>query len=169
MALLNARYIHVLMRHSDKVKIACRSNMANSFCGAIFETSPAGVMKRPSFYVMQLYARHARPVPLRIEQSGDGPDLFASGSEDGNSVVVFAVNSRSEPVEWVYQFDGFGAPVRAVKAEALCDTRDNRQPDVMNHWSAPERIKTVGLPLMADQNKIVLPALSVAAVEFEVK
>ena len=59
-ALLNARYLHVLMRHSDKAEIACRSNMANSFCGAIIETSPAGVMKRPSYYVMQLYARHAR-------------------------------------------------------------------------------------------------------------
>src|SRR5262249_38518358 len=31
-ALLNARYLHVIMRHCDKVKIACRSNIANSFC-----------------------------------------------------------------------------------------------------------------------------------------
>ncbi len=68
--------------------------MANSFCGAIIETSPSGVMKRPSYYVMQLYARHARPVPLRVEQGGDGPDVFACGSEDGKSVVIFAVNSE---------------------------------------------------------------------------
>jgi alpha-L-arabinofuranosidase len=168
-ALLNARYLHVLMRHSDKAEIACRSNMANSFCGAIIETTPAGVLKRPSYYVMQLYARHARPVPLRVEQAGDGPDLFACGAEDGKSVVIFAVNSRTEPVEWTWQFDGFGAPVRAVKAEALCDTQDARQPDVMNHWSAPERIKTTALSLMPAQNKVVLPALSVAAVEFEAR
>ena len=70
-ALLNARYLHVLMRHSDKVEIACRSNLANSYAGAIIETSPSGLLKRPSYYVMQLYARHAKPVPLRLEQSDD--------------------------------------------------------------------------------------------------
>ncbi len=102
-ALLNARYLHVLMRHSDKAEIACRSNMANSFCGAIIETSPAGVLKRPSYYVMQLYARHARPVPLRMESAGDGPDVLACGSEDGKSAVVFVINSRTEPEEWSCQ------------------------------------------------------------------
>ena len=41
-ALLNARYLHVLMRHSDKVEIACRSNMANSFGSGIIETGDMG-------------------------------------------------------------------------------------------------------------------------------
>jgi hypothetical protein len=50
-ALLNARYLHVLMRHSDKAEIACRSNLANSYAGAIIETSPSGLLKRPSYYV----------------------------------------------------------------------------------------------------------------------
>jgi len=168
-ALLNARYLHVLMRHSDKAEIACRSNMANSLCGAIFETSPAGLLKRPSYYVMQLYARHARPVPLRVEQADGGPDVFACRSEDGKSAVIFAVNSRSEPVEWSCRFDGFGAPIQAAKAEALCDNQDARQPDAMNHWSAPERIKTVGLRPIPGQNKVVLPALSVTAVDCEMK
>ena len=91
--------------------------------------------------------------------------MFACGSEDGKSVVIFAVNSKAEPAEWSCQFDGFDAPVRAVKAEALCDTQDTRQTDVMNHWSAPERIRTVEMAISKD--KIVLPALSVTAVEFE--
>lgn len=166
-ALRNARYIHVLMRHCDKAKIACRSNMANSFCGAIIETSPVGVLKRPSYYVMQLYARHARRVPLKVEQGGDGPDLFACATEDGKEVVIFAVNSRAEPLDWSWQFDGFEGTARAVNAEALCDTLDARQPDVMNHWNAPDRIKTVSLPVAS--NKITLPALSVTAIECEVK
>jgi len=99
-ALLNARYLQVLMRHSDKVELACRSNMANSLCSGIIETMPAGVLKRPSYYVMQLYARHPRPVPLRVEQAGDGPDLFACSSMDGRSLVIFAINSKTEPVDW---------------------------------------------------------------------
>ncbi len=32
--LQNARYLNLMMRHSDKVKIANRSNLANSYCGA---------------------------------------------------------------------------------------------------------------------------------------
>jgi alpha-N-arabinofuranosidase len=166
-ALRNARYIHLLMRHCDKTKIACRSNMANSFCGAIIETSLAGVLKRPSYYVMQLYARHARRVPLKVDQGDDGPDLFACASEDGKEIAIFAVNSRAEPVDWSWQFDGFDGAVNVVNAETLCDTQDARQSDAMNHWSAPDRIKTVALPVAP--NKIVLPALSVTAIECEVK
>ena len=164
-ALLNARYLHVLMRHSDKVKIACRSNMANSFCGAIIETSPAGVLRRPSYYVMQLYARHALPVPLRVETADNGPDVFACASEDGKSVEFFAVNFTTAPEEWSFKPEGFASPMRIIKAEAVCDSLDARQTDVMNHWNAPDRIKTVPLPLQAGSDTIVLPALSATAID----
>jgi alpha-N-arabinofuranosidase len=167
-ALQNARYLHVLMRHSDKAEIACRSNMANSFCGAIIETSPAGVMKRPSYFVMQLYARHAQGRPLRVETADDGPDIFACGSEDGKTVAVFAVNFKTEPVDCSLQFEGFNAPIRAVKAEAMCDTQDARQSDVMNHWSAPERIKTVPIT-PSGENRITLPALSATVLDCATK
>ena len=162
-ALLNARYLHVMMRHSDKVKIACRSNMANSFCGAIIETSPAGLLKRPSYYVMQLYAQHALPVPVRIESTGDGVDGFACRAEDATTAAVFVVNSKTEPVEWSATFDGFQKGMHVLGAEAVCDTQDMRQIDVVNHWNALERVKTIALKL-AGENKVMLPALSVTAV-----
>lgn len=163
-ALLNARYIHVMMRHSDKVKIACRSNMANSFCGAIIETSPAGVLKRPSYYVMQLYARHALPVPLRVESPGDGPDIIACASQDGKTVQIFAINYKTDPVDWSFQFDGFSLPLHPVKAESMRDTQDTRQIDVVNHWTAPDRIKTTAFNVNSG-NRCTLPALSVTAFE----
>jgi alpha-L-arabinofuranosidase len=166
-ALLNARYLHVLMRHSDKAEIACRSNLANSYAGAIIETSPAGLLKRPSFYVMQLYARHAKPVPLRLEQSNDALDLFACASPDGKSLCLFALNPGTEPVEFSYRFDGFAGAVREARAEVLCDTLDARQRDVMNHWEAPDRVRTVSQA--PPYNQVVLPALSVATIEFEIK
>jgi alpha-N-arabinofuranosidase len=162
-ALANARYLHVLMRHSDKARIACRSNMANSYCGAIIETDPAGVLKRPSYLVMQLYARHAKPVPLRFSQPPDGPDFFACASEDGKSLAVFCVNTKNEPVAWSFQPDGFAGALRVVAAEAVCDTQDARQPDLVNHWESPERVKTVPLPF--SPNSVVLPALSATAIE----
>ncbi len=164
-ALRNARYINLLMRHSDKVKIACRSNLANSYCGAIIETgvSGSGVLKRASFYTMKLYSHHARPVPLQVEQQSDRVDLFACGSEDRKTVVLFAVNQRPEPVEVNVRFRGFGANLRVVSAEALCDTLNAGQLDVINHWEAPDRLRL--LPLAVLPARVSLPGLSAAAIE----
>ena len=166
-ALLNARYLHVLMRHSDKAEIACRSNLANSYAGAIIETSPSGLLKRPSYYVMQLYARHAKPVPLRLEHSNDALDLFACASPDGKSLCLFALNPGTEPVEFSYRFDGFTGAVREASAEVLCDTLDARQRDVMNHWEAPDRVKIV--TQSPPHNQMLVPALSAAAIECQMQ
>jgi alpha-L-arabinofuranosidase len=164
-ALLNARYLHVLMRHSDKAEIACRSNLANSYAGAIIETSPSGLLKRPSYYAMQLYARHAKPIPLRLEQSNEALDLFACASPDERSLCLFAVNPGTEPVEFSYRFDGFAESAQETNAEALCDTLDARQRDVMNHWEAPDRVKIVPQP--PPQSRVLVPALSVTAIELQ--
>jgi alpha-L-arabinofuranosidase len=162
-ALSNARYLHVMMRHSDKVKIACRSNMANSYCGAIIQTDPAGVLKRPSYFVMQLYARHAKPVPLGASQPEGGPDIFACASEDGKSFAIFCVNTKDQPIQWSFQPDGFAGGVRVADCEAVCDTQDARQRDVVNHWESPDRVRTVPLPF--SRNSVVLPALSATVIE----
>jgi alpha-N-arabinofuranosidase len=162
-ALLNARYLHVLMRHSDKAEIACRSNLANSYAGAIIETSPSGLLKRPSFYAMQLYARHAKPIPLHLEQSNDALDLFACASSDEHTLCLFAVNPGTEPVGFSYRFDGFAGSVQEASAEALCDSLDARQRDVMNHWEAPDRVRIV--PQTLAHTQVRLPALSATAIE----
>ena len=116
---------------------------------------------------MQLYARHTLPVPLRVEAPADGPDIFACASEDGKTAVLFAINSRkAEPVDWSCKFHGFAAPLHAVKAETMRDTQGSaRQIDIVNHWNAPDRIKTVGLNLTGENNAVALPALSVTAIE----
>jgi alpha-N-arabinofuranosidase len=166
-ALMNARYLHLLMRHSDRVEMACRSNLANSYCGAIIETaaSGSGVLRRGSYYVMYLYSHHAKPVALWLEEFSDRLDLVACGSEDRKSVVLFAVNARPGPVEFSAAFNGFGGAVRPVKAEAVCDPLNAGQPDVMNHWNIPERVGIV--PLSPAPDKLVLPGLSATAIEFE--
>ena len=164
-ALLNARHLHILMRHCDKVEIANRSNMANSYCGATFETNPAGVLKRPSHYLMDLYTRHARPLPLKVESAPNGPDVFACASADKKNVTLFVVNSEAKPLPLRLAGEGFERPLRIVSAEAVCDTQDARQLDVMNHWVAPERVKIVRLTTAGDT--VILPAFSVTAIESE--
>ena len=166
-ALMNARYLNLMLRHSDKVKIGCRSNLANSYCGAIIETGPwgYGVLRRASFYAMKLYSHHALPVPLWLEQFSDRLDLFACGSEDKKTAVLFAVNLRPEPVELSVGFAGFGEKARVVRAEGLCDTLNLGQPDVINHWQAPDRLCIAPVPVSG--NKVSLPGLSATAIQCE--
>jgi hypothetical protein len=123
------------------------------------------LLKRPSFYVMQLYARHAKPIPLRLEQSNEALDLFACASPDERSLCLFAVNPGTEPVEFSYRFDGFADSAQETSAEALCDTLDARQRDVMNHWEAPDRAKIVPQP--PPQSRALVPALSATAIELQ--
>jgi hypothetical protein len=59
--------------------------------------------------------------------------------------------------------EGFAGDMRIVGTESVCDTEDSRQPDVVNHWETPDRVKTISLAHM--KNSLVLPALSATAVE----
>lgn len=161
-ALLNGRYLNLLMRHSDKAEIACRSNMANSYGSGIIETTPSGLLKRPSYFVMQLYARHLKPVPLRVDGQ-NGLDLFACAADNKRSLVLFAINSKKEPVECSLAFDGFDKPLHISSVEAVADAQDARQPDVMNHWTGPDRVKIIRLQPAEDS--VILPAFSAAAIE----
>ena len=81
------------------------------------------------------------------------------------SLVIFAVNSGKEPVQWTFGFEGFPGAVRPVKAEAVCDTLDAGQPDVMNHWETPDRVNIVTVSI--ESGKILLPSLSATAIECE--
>ncbi len=162
-ALLNARYLNLLMRHSDAVDIACRSNMTNSLGSGIIGTNPSGLYKRPSYYVMKLYADHAKPIPVIVQNVPPGVDVSACASEDKKSVCVFAVNTNSEPVELLLDLSEFGTSFRPVGGEIVRDTLDARQPDVMNRWTTPDRVRTAKLP--ASGSRTVLPAFSVSAIE----
>jgi alpha-N-arabinofuranosidase len=164
-ALLNARYLNLMLRHSDKVEMACRSNLANSYCGAIIETgvSGSGVLRRASFYTMKLYALHARPIPLWLDRYNERLDLFACGTEDRSAAVLFAINLKPEPVELSVGFSGFGTGARVAQAEGLYDTLQAGQPDVINHWKVPDRLRIAAVSTSAD--KVSLPGLSVTAIE----
>ena len=84
--------------------------------------------------------------------------MAACSSEDGKSVCIFAVNMRDEPAELAVD-----PTLHPIGGETVCDTEDQRQADVMNHWEAPDRIRAVKLNI--SQGKITLPALSVSAIE----
>lgn len=162
-AILNARYLNLMGRHSDLVDIGCRSNMTNSFCSGIIGTNPVGLLKRPSYHVMKLYADHAQPIPLAVGPAPEGVDVFASANESRQKLCLFAVNTRPEPVRLSLDLAEFGTGFRPVRVESVSDTLDMRQPDVMNHWTAPARVRTIGTT--SQGNDILLPALSISAID----
>ena len=139
--------------------------MTNSFCSGIIGTSPAGLLKRPSYHVMKLYADHALPIPLTVGQARAAwtwwlcrtriaRKRFASSPSISN-------RSRSSCRSTSPNF-GTRSSLRSG-GETVCDTLDMRQPDVMNHWIAASRVRTVNLRTKG--NRVTLPALSVSAVE----
>ena len=163
-ALQNACYLNLLMRYSNIVDIACRSNMTNSLGSGVIEAIPAGLLKRPSYYMMKLYAEHCKPISHAVEGTVEGVDLVACASEDGTSVCVFAVNMKTEPVTLTFDLSEFAEGLQMTGGETVCDTLDQRQPGVANHWTASDRVRTIdGAP---SAGNIVLPALSVSAVEY---
>jgi alpha-N-arabinofuranosidase len=157
-ALWNAQYLNLMGKHSDIVEMACRSNLTNSYCSGIIGTTPGGMVKRPSYHVMKLYAEHTKPIPLYAGRPADGLDVLICADEGRKHACVFAVNLRREPITVRLE----GPEVNSM--DAVVDTQDRRQPDVMNHADAPDRVKSV--TLRGTGNTIILPALSACAIEF---
>ena len=162
-ALHNARYLNLLCRHCDTVDIACRSNMSNSFCSGIIETRPGGLLLRPSYHVMKLYAEHVLPRPLAVAKSPAHVDVVACASDNRDRACVFAVNSGREPVTLSLDLAELGTDYTPLCAETVRDTLDRRQPDVMNHWESPQRVSTVRLAV--EGSIVTLPAFSASAIE----
>jgi alpha-N-arabinofuranosidase len=164
-ALFEAQFLNLLHRNCDVVTMACRSNLTNSFCGGTIQTNAAGLYKIPAFYVMKLFRDHSRPMPLTTSQIPAGLSVTACGSQDLKQIVVFAVNTRREPVEMQIDLSQFGTGRKIVAGEVVGDTQDRRQVDITNGWDRPERVKT--MPLRFEGRTVVLPALSAAAIECE--
>jgi alpha-L-arabinofuranosidase len=158
-----ARFLNLLHRHCDIVTVACRSNLANSFCGGTIQTNTAGLYRIPAFYVMKLFRDHARSLPLTISQTPQGLDVTACASEDRRSLTVFAVHTRRDPIELRLDLSAFGDGITVAGGEVVGDTQDRRQIDITNGWDHPERVKT--MPLSFRGQTCTLPALSVAAIE----
>ncbi len=163
-ALWNAQYLNLMCRYADVVEMGCRSNMTNSYCSGIIGTTPAGLTRRPSYYVMKLYAEHAKSIPLQLGATPGGLDVLACVDEKRERLCIFGVNLRREPVALKLDLTALGDSWRPLASETVCDTNDMRQPDVMNHEIGDERVRTV--TLKTDGTSVTLPALSASALEY---
>lgn len=162
-ALLGCQFLNILHKHSNIVGLACRSNMSNDFGCGILQTKPDTMYYNPSFYAMKLYSDNFLPVPVRMRKEGVDLDISACRSEDGKNLTIFAVNMNKEPMELQLDLSEYGTGFKPKSGQVVCDTLDQRQIEVMNHWSAPERIRTVDLDVTGET--ITLPAFSAAAIK----
>jgi len=165
--LYTAQYLNLLQKYSDVVELACRSNMTNSYCSGMIQTNASQVYGTAAYHVMKLYAGHTKPIPLRIGGVPEGIDISACESDDKSRVCLFAVNTTNKPVTIHLDLTALGSGFKPVSGEVVGDSQDRRQPDLMNHFDTPDRIRAY--PLVLPENGLILPALSVAAIECENK
>ncbi len=142
-ALACSRYHNLLHRHSGSIKIANRSNLANSFCSGIVQTDNHRLFKTPTYYAQRLYATLAGTCPLPIDcalPANFDPDLSATISADGKTLTIFAVNDSPEDISRSMDLSEFCSGRQTARVWILADRQNAGEPDAVNSFAAPERI-----------------------------
>jgi alpha-L-arabinofuranosidase len=146
-ALWCCRYHNFMHRHCDLIEIANRSNLTDSFCSGIIQTSGTGLFKTPAYCAQQLYATHAGSRPLKVLvdaglPSDPGLDTSATLSEDGRTAAVFAVDPGSEPQSRTLDLAALAPLDQKVQVWTLADTISAGARDAVSDWRHPDRIRT---------------------------
>ena len=136
-----------LLRHTDRVAIACQAQLVNVI--APIMTRPGGAAWRQTiFHPFALTARHAKPVVLDVASRGpvittdrygevDQLHSVATYDEQTGELVIFAANrSRTDPLELTVDPVAFDGEPRII--EHLMITDDD--PHAHNTEETPDRV-----------------------------
>ena len=133
-----------LLRHADRVKMACLAQLVNVI--APIRTRDGGpAWRQTTYFPFQHAARHGRGTVLRVELDGAGvrdrgedavPVLEATAVHDGDeALTVFAVNRGTEPLALEATLHGLGTP---TVAEHIVLADDD--PEAANTAEQPDRV-----------------------------
>jgi alpha-N-arabinofuranosidase len=151
-ALVVGCLINSLLRHADRVKIACLAQLVNVI--APIMTENGGLAWRQTIYWPLLYAsRHGRGVSMDVKidapshecsDFGEVPYLDASAvlSEDGSSLSIFCVNRSGEAMDLDLRAVGFHAKAPVEHVELRHDDLK-----ATNTAAAPCRVEPRRLPV----------------------
>jgi alpha-N-arabinofuranosidase len=171
-ALACARFLHFCQRHSELMKICCRSNISNSYYSGIIQTNNRSVLGTPAYWVSRLYARHGGKWPLALGNDTATllTDATAALSDDGRTLTLSMINTQAEPVDQAIDLSAFRQVTKQANVWTVADCADAGDPDVMNTFDRPDRIAiTAGrFDRAATRFTYRLPALSVTLLELEV-
>jgi alpha-L-arabinofuranosidase len=97
-ALNAARMLNMYQRLGDMIRIANRSNLVNSCCAGVIQTSPSDLFFTPTYHVQRAYATLSGNRALCIEAGQhEVLDLSATEVNPGGPVVLSVVNSGGLP------------------------------------------------------------------------
>jgi len=172
-ALSCSRYHNLMHRNADLIEVANRSNLTNSFCSGIIQTSRSGMYLTPTYYAQYLYSNLAGTRPLKIDSAlpADAmPDMSATLSEDGKTLTIFAVNDSVEAVRRSLDLSAFGGLKGEADVWTLTDTKHASEPNVVNSFLEPRRVVPVKSSFhpTGSQFEYVFPALSLTVLRFSV-
>ena len=143
-ALVVGSCLITLLRHADRVKMACLAQLVNVI--APIRTENGGpAWRQTSYYPFQQAARYGRGTVLRVEpevatyEAGDEPAiplLDATAVHDGaDGLALFMVNRSAEPLSLEAEVRGLGSP--AVAEHLVLADAD---PAAVNTASDPDRV-----------------------------
>lgn len=136
-----------LMRHTDRVSMACQAQLVNVIAPIL--TTPGGAVWRQTiFHPFALTAKYARGKVLQAGAVGPSINTTAYGEvaqvistatydEETGEIAVFAVNrSRAVELDLSIALAGFGASLQLVEHSSLYDD----DPHAINSEAEPERV-----------------------------
>ncbi len=133
-----------LLRHADRVKMACLAQLVNVI--APIRTRDGGpAWRQTTYFPFQHASRHGRGTVLRVEPEGPAyategedavPELEATAVHDGDqTLTVFAVNRGTDPLSLEATLHGLGSP---AVAEHIVLADDD--PEAANTAEQPDRV-----------------------------
>lgn len=171
-ALLIGSMLITLLRHADRVKVACLAQLVNVI--APIMATPEGAWRQTIFYPYMHASQYGRGTVLQTLSSSpkydtrdytDVPALDTVAVDNGNGVTVFAVNRGEEDLMVTCNLGGFGK-FEKVQHTVMADG----DMKACNSLTEPNRIAPKTLPEKRiggeDDYKIMVPARSWNVIRF---
>ena len=145
-ALVVGCMINSLIRHADRVKMACLAQLVNVIAPVM--TSDTGAWAQTIYWPFYYASRYGRGVSLGVEadvpfyednEVGPVPwlDISATWDESGGSISLFMVNRHeSEAVELDMRIGGFEAGAIIEQVVLQCE-----DPKAINSETNPDRVR----------------------------
>jgi alpha-L-arabinofuranosidase len=157
-ALSLSRYQNLLHRSSDLVEIANRSNFSDSFGSGVIQPGPGWLYFTPAYFSQSFYQRAAGSTSLKIERENPlpfylrEPDLDASLSADGKTLLIYEVNSTRDMRSVVFHLDPRLGSVSSGRVFVLKDSNEEVDSEAMNSRDDPDRVRVFAQPAQIHGN-----------------
>jgi len=174
-ALLNAEFLRIFMQPRNNILMANYWQYSNSYWGMVKSeqdfvgrdySEPIHYIKRPNFYVYELYNRHLGDILIDSQHSNSNITVTCSKSKEGDKIYLMIVNKDLQSdSHTVINLTGRAMP-------AVCDSWTLNGPSVdSTNEQDPDNVKVTYRRILAQGNKFSFdfPAHSLTAIEINLR